>query len=504
MNIEIDPRIFNPVYWHLKDAFQNDNIFIILLYGGSDASKTYSIVQYFALEALQRECSTITFRKESTSIADSIYADYTTIGRRINLGSDKEYYHYFINRVICNNTKFRFRGLDDSEKIKGISSYLYVHLNEISSFELSEFNEIKRRLRGRPGQKIIADWNPISDEHWIKTEVINKNKWINLPLVVDCPKGAVSQLDNEYAEKSISEDGKILLIKTSYRDNFWCVGHPDGIHGYKDENALYTFERMRIESPYDYQIYGLGNWGKIRTGGEFLKGFKIETHVKQVNIEQSLIHISIDSNVFPYIAVTAWQLIKKDKWIIRQIHELPCKDPDNTARKAGERTAQWLRSIGYKARVSMYGDRSTKNRNNIDDNKMSFYQIFTDAIKKHGYQIEDKFLNLAPPVSMIADFVNAIFDQTLDFAEIEISEKCKVSINDYIETKQDKDGSMLKKRIEDKILNVSYEPHGHLTDTLKDFIVQAFYPEFNKFQNRFAAIKPGGISHVSRGEKITF
>jgi hypothetical protein len=152
----------------------------------------------------------------------------------------------------------------------------------------------------------------------------------------------------------------------------------------------------------------------------------------------------------------------------------------------------------------MYGDRSTKNRDNIDDNKMSFYQIFTDAIKKYGYQIEDKFLNLAPPVSMIADFVNAIFDQTLDFAEIEISEKCKVSINDYIETKQDKDGSMLKKRIEDKILNVSYEPHGHLTDTLKDFIVQAFYPEFNKFQNRFAAIKPGGISHVARGEKITF
>ena len=258
---------------------------------------------------------------------------------------------------------------------------------------------------------------------------------------------------------------------------------------------------------YEYEVFVEGNWDiQLKTGGEFLKGFELTKHVKPIErVEDSIIHISIDSNVYPYIAVTAWQLIKLDnKWQIRQIEELPGIDPNNTARKSGEQVATWLKSIGYNQRVFMYGDRSTKARNNIDDDKRSFYQIFVDGIKKSGYEVEDKFLSHAPSVSLIADFVNAIFDGTLKFAEIVIGENCKQSINDYIETKQDRDGTMLKKRETNPKTGVSFEPNGHYTDTLKDFIVQAFYKEFIQFVERFKPLKPGGIKTINRTSKVTY
>ena len=277
------------------------------------------------------------------------------------------------------------------------------------------------------------------------------------------------------------------LVYTPYKEGTlnskWCyipakiTDNPHLPEAYK--------ESLKNLPRYEYEVFVEGNWDiQLKTGGEFLKGFELDKHVKRVayNPNQTL-HISIDSNVFPYIAVSIWQMEKiNEKWIVKLVHELPCVDPDNTASKAGLRLANYLISIGYFQTVFMYGDRSTKNRNNIDDDKRSFYEIFIESLKNKGFKIQDNFLSHAPPVASIADFVNAIFDQTLKFAEIIINEDCKTIINDFLETKQDKDGSMLKKRITDPKTKISYEPNGHFVDTFKDFIVQAFFNEFNNYK----------------------
>ncbi|MNL27557.1 hypothetical protein D3C87_1491550 [compost metagenome] len=199
-----------------------------------------------------------------------------------------------------------------------------------------------------------------------------------------------------------------------------------------------------------------------------------------------MLHISLDSNVYPYVAVSVWQLIKNGSgWIIRQVHELPAKDPINTGTKAGKNVGEWLKQIDYNQRVMVYGDRSTKNRNNINDDKKSFFDLFIEGIKNEGYRIEDKMPKSAPVVTTVADFVNAIFAGEVAGLSIEIAEHCRESINDYIETKTDKEGSMLKFRIKHPTIEgLSFEPHGHLTDTLKDFIVQAFPVEFAAFTNK--------------------
>lgn len=282
-------------------------------------------------------------------------------------------------------------------------------------------------------------------------------------------------------------------VKKRFYDKFKAGTLPDGV-AYLQAKIFDNpyiphdyIESLKLLPIHQYRVFVDGEWDvAMKTGNEFLRNFDTDIHIKPNNWDvESMMHISLDSNVFPYIAVTVWQLIKEPAgWLIKQVNELPAVDPLNTASKAGKNVGEWLAKIGYKqARIMQYGDRSTRNRNNIDDNKKTFYDLFTEAISKEGFRIEDKMLKAAPPVAGIADFVNAILAGEVPGLRIEIGENCKESINDYIETKTDKDGTMLKKRITDPKTGISYEPHGHLTDTLKDFIVSAFNKEYQAFIN---------------------
>ena len=248
-------------------------------------------------------------------------------------------------------------------------------------------------------------------------------------------------------------------------------------------------ESLKQLPKYEYEVFVNGNWDiNLKTGGEFLKSFELSKHLGVFSADiDNTIHISIDSNVMPYIAVTIWQLERQGQgWFVKQVHELPAKDPENTARRAGAKSAKWLRAIGYNQKIFLYGDPTTKARNNIDDNKRTFLDLFMEPLEKEGYLIETRFFNKAPSVAATGDFINAIFDDIIPGIEIKIGESCIASISDYIDTKEDKDGGILKKRITDPVTGISYEPNGHLTDTLRYFIVKLFSKEFSMFSRRFS------------------
>jgi hypothetical protein len=257
---------------------------------------------------------------------------------------------------------------------------------------------------------------------------------------------------------------------------------------------------------FEYEVFVKGNWNvALKTGGEFLKGFELEKHVKPVRYNPNLaIYVSIDSNVYPYISISFFQVGNNEgKYTVKQFHEINAKDPFNTAKRAGELAAKYLLSIEYNSKVFICGDRSTKSRNTISDDKLSFAEIFMNEVSKAGYTVIDKFDRYAPSVNVVGDFVNSIFDGTLPFCEIIIGENCKLSIGDYIDTKQDKDGSILKTRVVDAVTKISYEPNGHRCDCLKDFMIQCFSKEFEDFQNRFLKIAPGGIIKNIKKHKYT-
>ena len=89
----------------------------------------------------------------------------------------------------------------------------------------------------------------------------------------------------------------------------------------------------------------------------------------------------------------------------------------------------------------------------------------------------------APGVALTGEFINAVYRGVIPNMEISIDIGCKKSINDYIQTKKDKDGGMLKKRVTD-LNGISFEEHGHFSDVLRYFVIKCFYQEYMDWINR--------------------
>ena len=121
----------------------------------------------------------------------------------------------------------RFRGLDDSEKVKGISNFKRVILEEVSQFNEVDLKQIRKRLRGRANQQIIGIFNPISEEHWIKINVFDKEN--------------LTEITTNISGKWINSLGNTVILKTNYLDNKFIVGDGNG-GGYIDQHTIDDFE----------------------------------------------------------------------------------------------------------------------------------------------------------------------------------------------------------------------------------------------------------------------
>ena len=43
------------------------------------------------------------------------------------------------------------------------------------------FTQIRFRLRGKEGLQIICNFNPVSEDSWIKTKILDTYEWDDLP-----------------------------------------------------------------------------------------------------------------------------------------------------------------------------------------------------------------------------------------------------------------------------------------------------------------------------------
>jgi len=483
MQFQFHPYLFNPLYWILKWAIHQENIRYIKIYGGSSAAKTYTITQVLTYEAVTKGSSSMVLRKFGVDIEDSVYADFKEVGQLLKYNEVET----FIKRLIRvdNGAIIRFRGLDESEKLKGLKGFRYLYYNELSLFDEADFDQGRKRLRGMKGQKIISDWNPIIQTHWIKTNIIDKDTWTNVELTKEMI-GAPTKycmLDPEHSFVKINSTGNTLLIKTTYKDNYWVVGHPSGKGGFHDKHVIADFESDKIKKPNDYRIYGLGEWGLIRTGSEFWKSFDESLHTRPLPpYQQGTIHVSLDNNVHPYVTVSIWQ-IDAQKKIIQQIHELPCESPDNTAKKAAIKFVAWLNKVNCQDMVYIYGDPSANARSTVDDDGRSFFDKFRAHLKESGIKYIDRVQKSAPEVAMSGSFINDIYAGEFDWT-ITINTSCRYSIDDYCMTKEDQEGKVLKKREQDKTAGISYEKYGHFTDAKRYFITTVLKSEFEAYKSR--------------------
>lgn len=498
-NIIFSYKLFNPLFWHIRAAMRDEDIRYIWNRGGSSSGKSVSTAQAVVFAVFNGEGSALVIRKVATSLKNTVYQEFKSQICRLKLA---DFFEFKENNITCHNgQKIDFTGLDDPEKIKSITGYRWVVMEETTEFQYEDFTQVRFRLRGKKGLQIICNFNPDSEDSWIKKKILDTYQWDDLgkdmggkiknsltgqalpkeySMVLGKKRSKTTKVLSERTGKLEDYKGDTIEIHSSYKNNFWVVSSPCGKYGYYDRQTISNYQWYKDHDYNFYRVYALGEWGSIKTGGEYLHAFDSNRHIKTTTFNKNYpIHISIDNNVLPYISVSFIQIIGKD---IRQCHEICAEEPFNTVSKASQMTVTYLSNIGYQDIVYLYGDASTKNSNTIDDEKRSFLDKFIEGIEKR-YNVEERLPDSNPSVSMSGEFVNYILQEADGFS-FAVDDSCRNSICDYNNAKKDVNGGILKTRIKNKVTKQSYEQYGHLTDCLRYVICQAFKTEFIKFSNK--------------------
>lgn len=497
--IPIGEKLLSPNGWWLSQYMFDLAIRFIVLYGGSSSAKSYSVAQMFILAAYSEQTNHLVMRKVGASIEKTVYADFRSAVNGIDGMADKVRFKQNSIVFVETGTRIDFCGLDDPEKIKGISNYKRVFLDELSEFEEEDFKQIRLRLRGMEGQQIVAAFNPISEEHWIKKKLFDIEQWHDIPMRVTL---SGYQLPPELCQvKSVRMNSEKLIlnpntgeydrhapdtivIQSTYLNNFWVVGSPDGKYGYYDQQAIATFEHDRINDPDYFQVYALGEWGHIRTGAEFFPSFNRGVVCGKFSYNSTLpIHISMDSNVLPYVTATFFQKEYKpdDVQQVTQIDELPIESPNNSARKAAKVIAKRLREYGYTDKVYLHGDASGKAANTIDSENRSFFDLVIDELEHEGFEVVDNIGSKNPSVATTGEFINAVWDGRIPNVAIRIDNDCSVSIDDYQAVQKDENGAMAKQKVTNPVTKQKYEAHGHISDCLRYAVYDLFRAQYTEF-----------------------
>jgi hypothetical protein len=459
-SIEFEDGIFNELYHEIDGAFSDEKIRFIFIYGGSSSSKTFSYVQksiVYMMEGVDN--NSLIFRKFSVDIEQSVFQDFKTI---INNWGFNEYFKIQKHYIECllTGSYVRFKGLDDSEKIKGLSGIKKICLEELSQFDMIDFKQVKKRLRGLVGQQIIGIFNPVSELSFIKTQIFDNEIF--------------TDIESNIQSKQINDKGDTIVLRTCYLDNIWIVG--DGkVGGFIDHHVIADFERDKINDINYYNIYALGNWGRLRTGGEFLKQFKSDKHVGTYPYDPALpIHISFDENVLPYLTCNVFQLSNN---VLRQIDEIMLKDPLNTLKDTCE---EFLKRYGSnKQGLFVYGDATSRKQDTKIQKGQNFYLLIKGYLK--AMRPDFRIPRANPSVIMSRNFTNNMLAGEVEAISIAFDSRCRNSINDYQYCTENEEGKVNKKVIKDKLTGQSYQEFGHACDTLRYILVSMFNEKYKKY-----------------------
>lgn len=475
MKINIDWRIFNPVAYHLWKWILDPDIRFILVYGGSGAAKTYSILQIIHILQLNSRYNCAVVRKQENRIAETVFADAAKIANGFNNSLRHKFFTQTAKplRIRSDDSKTIFFGVADVEQLKGLADIHALVMNELNLFKLGDLQEVQRRLRGMYNQKIIADWNPVDENSWVKKQFIDLEQWTDLPLDVD--NNPLSRLDDSSAVK-INDRKDMILIRTTYLDNRWITGSDHEGYGMRDIHQMRNFELLRERDPMQYAVYALGEWGVFRIENVFWYAFSPKLHVRSdIDRIDENIHVTIDINRLPYITQCLWIFKKNEKEFV-QFKELLAKSPNNEAELAADMLGNYLTSIHYDGVIMLYGDASGNNRDARDGK--SFFSMYINRLAKHvGHaRIHDNILKKNPSVSTSAAFINGIYSGNTPY-KIVINSQCNESIIDYQIAEKDSDGNMLKKKDKNGI-----EQSGHISDSKRYFLVKFLAPEYDMFK----------------------
>ena len=193
----------NVVYNHLTTS----NKKIIVEQGGTRSGKTYNILCWIiAHYCTNNQGKTITIvRKTFPAVRGTVMRDFFDILKRYNLYFEelhlKSTHEYFLN-----NNRVEFISLDQPTKIRGRKRDL-LFINEANELTFEDWQQ----LIFRTTERIIIDYNPSEEFHWIYDRVLTRE---------DVDFYQTTYKDNPFLSKVIVEE--IERLK-HIDENYWRV-----------------------------------------------------------------------------------------------------------------------------------------------------------------------------------------------------------------------------------------------------------------------------------------
>jgi phage terminase large subunit len=166
-------------------ASQNPKYKVFVFEGGSRSSKTYSIIQFLIIYALKHRDQSnriIIARKKGTWLNATVWNDFKAILLDIGLlGMISK--NETLKTVRLLTTTFEFVGLDDTQRLHGLTSDI-VWVNEAMECIKDDFDNLEQRC----ARFMILDYNPTAEEHWIYDNVcLRKDCYFDHSTMLDNP-----------------------------------------------------------------------------------------------------------------------------------------------------------------------------------------------------------------------------------------------------------------------------------------------------------------------------
>jgi phage terminase large subunit len=225
----------NIVYNHLLSSTTK----ITVEQGGTRSGKTYNILMWIIFSyCMNNKGKTISIvRKTLPAVRSSVLRDFIAILSKANLykveNHNKSNFEYYLN----GNT-IEFMSVDQPQKVRGRKRDL-LFLNEGNELDLEDW----RQLLFRTTEKVIIDFNPSDEFHWIYDEVLTRD---------DVDFYQTTYLDNPFLEKSIIDE--IERLK-QIDEQYWNI-YGLGERG-KNRSAVFSFIESDIPEAAKLRCYGL-------------------------------------------------------------------------------------------------------------------------------------------------------------------------------------------------------------------------------------------------------
>jgi len=135
---------------------------VIVLVGGSRSGKTWALMQLLLIigSGVERQRITI-WRLKRTWVKPTVYNDFIGLLKKYDL-YNKNNLNETELRYKLYNSNFEFGGLDDSQKLHGLTTD-FVWINEAIEAGKDDFDQLEMRCTGT----MFLDCNPSEEESWV-------------------------------------------------------------------------------------------------------------------------------------------------------------------------------------------------------------------------------------------------------------------------------------------------------------------------------------------------